>query len=272
MSRVILPESKLKARRRRQRILVAIFSGISILILFGASVWLAHASFLRITDIQITGNTTLASTTLQKEVQEKISGSYLYLFPKNNIFLYGKKAIATTLVADHPSIKDIQVTAENFHTLRIVLVERVPVALWCGESIEVPQPCMFLDAAGVVYAPAPEFSVPIYIQYYGMLSTTTTPSTYLTGAQFGGLEALVGELVKTEASDSLRTVYIDSEKDVHISYASGFTLLFDLESSGGNILERFSLAMTAAPFTTHALSEFEYLDLRFGTKLYYKLK
>lgn len=272
MSRVILPESKLKARRRRRRIFVAVFFAVGVFTLLGASVWLAHASFLRITDIQITGNTTLASSTLQKEVQDKISGSYVYLFPKDNIFLYGKKTIAEMLIAKHPSIKNVEVTAKNFHTLHIALVERTPVALWCGESIDTPQPCMFLDITGAAYAPAPEFSVPIYIQYYGALSTTTTPVVYLTAEQFGGLEALVGELVKMQGSDSLRTVYIDHEKDVHISFASGFTLLFDLESSGGNILERFSLALTSAPFTTRTLSDFQYLDLRFGTKLYYKLK
>ena len=33
-----------------------------------------------------------------------------------------------------------------------------------------------------------------------------------------------------------------------------------------------TLALEAEPFKGHALSDFEYLDLRFGDRLYYKLK
>ena len=55
-------------------------------------------------------------------------------------------------------------------------------------------------------------------------------------------------------------------------FASGFVLKFALSDAGGDVFERFSLALAAEPFLGRSLSDFLYLDLRFGDKLYYKLK
>ena len=66
--------------------------------------------------------------------------------------------------------------------------------------------------------------------------------------------------------------FVDSNGDVHIMFASGFTLLFPISADGGDVYQRFTLALQSDPFTSHKLSDFEYLDLRFGDKLYYKLK
>ena len=47
-------------------------------------------------------------------------------------------------------------------------------------------------------------------------------------------------------------------------FVNGFVLKFALNDQAGDIFERFSLALDSAPFGAHQLSEFEYLDLRFG--------
>jgi len=47
---------------------------------------------------------------------------------------------------------------------------------------------------------------------------------------------------------------------------------FAVADAAGDTFERFSLALGAGPFLEHPLSDFAYLDLRFGDKLYYKLK
>ena len=48
--------------------------------------------------------------------------------------------------------------------------------------------------------------------------------------------------------------------------------MFALGDDGGDVFDRFSLALQSDLFKKHALSDFDYLDLRFGDKLYYKLK
>jgi len=49
-------------------------------------------------------------------------------------------------------------------------------------------------------------------------------------------------------------------------------VIFALSDSGGDVYERFVLALTAEPFEGRSTGDFEYLDLRFGDRLYYKLR
>ena len=55
-------------------------------------------------------------------------------------------------------------------------------------------------------------------------------------------------------------------------FADNFTLIFTLVDQGGDVFERLTLALTSGPMAAHKLGDFQYLDLRFGDKLYYKLK
>jgi hypothetical protein len=59
---------------------------------------------------------------------------------------------------------------------------------------------------------------------------------------------------------------------VRVSFINGFALLFSLDSAGADVYQRFVLALGADAFQGHTLGDFEYLDLRFGDKLYYKLR
>ena len=67
------------------------------------------------------------------------------------------------------------------------------------------------------------------------------------------------------------SVVVDEHHDVYVRFENNFTLMFNLRDNSGDVYERFVLAQTAEPFKNHNLSDFEYLDLRFGDRLYYKV-
>lgn len=272
MARVVLPESSIKARRRRRRTLFSVGICIFFIALCGALLWLANASFLRIKTITIAGAKTVAAAAVEAEVKKELVGSYLFIFPKNNIFLYPKETIKAGLLAANPTLKTVEVRVENFSTISVLALDREPRALWCGEAANSPVPCVLLDEDGVAYAGAPDFSDNPYKKYFGKLSQQQLPQHFLTPEEFHSLAALIDAIAQNQAGQEITSVFVDGERDVRISFANGFALLFALEDDGGEVFERFTLALTSEPFKTHALAEFEYLDLRFGDKLYYKLK
>ncbi len=233
--------------------------------------WLSWAPFLRVTSVQVVDTQTISSSSIAEYAQQEMSGAYGWLFARNNVFLYPRAAISQGLLAQYPSLRSADVHAQDFHTVVIKVAERQPVALWCGQSSDAPEPCLFLDEDGIAYAPAPTFSSPVYVSYYGALATNTPP-TYLDMAHFQSLVALVTTLLQKETADTIASVSVDSSQDVHVLFGSGFTLLFNLSDDEGDVFERFSLALTSDAFVGKTISDFEYLDLRFGDKLYYKLK
>lgn len=272
MARDFLPQSRVRKLRRRRRLVVAGGIVVAVLAIGGGLVWLSRAPFLRITQIHIVGVQTLSTSTVEQFAEQKISGTYWGLFAKNNILLYPKASLAAGLAAALPVIASVQVQAQNFNTLTIEVTERQPKALWCGEAPATSTACLLLDENGVAYAAAPASSSPAYQKYYGSLNGTTDPKNFLTAGEFQSLSALVDALAQNQATNTIQSVAVDQNSDVTVAFADGFDLLFSLTTDSGDVYQRFTLALQSDPFKQHPLSDFEYLDLRFGDKLYYKLK
>jgi hypothetical protein len=266
MARVDLPGGSIRARRQRRRVIAFSAAGGALILFVAGMVALSHASFLRIESVSIVGAKTTSPEKIKTLAQEQLEGAYAYLFARDNIFIYSKKDIQTSILEENPIIKNVEVEAVDFHTIEITLVERSPKALWCkGE-------CYFLDEDGVVYADAPAFSSPVYVSYKGKAQDGGLPKQFLTIDSFHSLSALIDALSQTQPTNPITEVSVDSYGDVHARFQNDFVLIFALSDESGDVFERFTLALTAEPFKNHSLSDFEYLDLRFGDKLYFKQK
>jgi len=279
----VIPESRLRERRRKQRMLrIAVVCGL-LLLIFGVLVGLSRASFLRINSVVVSGASDALAAQVQARVAAQLAGSYGYVFARDNIFLYPKAAITKDLLAHFPELRSVTVEGSSWHALSVAVAERAPVALWCGagdavsdsSSIFANQNCFLLDKNGLVYAPAPD--APSSLQkYFGAATSTTTgsdlPKQYLTPAQFASLAAFVSALAGKVPGDTVASVRVDDANNARVAFISGFELRFLLSDNAGDVLQHFALAQTASIFKTHQLSDFLYLDLRFGEKIYYKLK
>lgn len=268
MARVALPESRLKARKRRRRVRLLLAFFVLVFLVCAGFVAAARIPALQVRAVTVSGTQTLSSSTVRAFVEDRIAGDYAWVLPKRNIFLYPRQEINQELLAAFPVLASADVHAGDFHTIAAAVVERAPRALWCSDKGS----CLFMDENGVVYGEAPVFSQPVYISYYGETPGTALPKQYLTPAQFQNLSALVDAIALKLQSETIRAVVVDSAQDVRVEFASGFELRFSLKDASGDIFDRFTIALGSQPFSDHALSDILYLDLRFGDKLYYKVK
>jgi cell division septal protein FtsQ len=265
MARVELPQSRLRARRKRMRARLALVSLGGLVLLLAAVVGLSYLPFLQVRGVEVSGQKTLATSTIAGYIEGQIAGSYLLIIPKRNIFIYPKRAIADGLLKRFPELRAADVHAANFHTIAADVVEREQKALWCqGEQ------CYLMDQTGVVYAPAGAQEG--FVLYRGHTEGESLPRQYLTPDRFESLFALVDAVSQKVPDSPVETVAVDAQLDAEATLRSGFVLKFALGDAGGDVFERFVLALTSGPFLEHALGDFQYLDLRFGDKLYYKLK
>jgi hypothetical protein len=275
MARVDLPQSRLRQRRRRRRALIAGGIFLAVCALFGGMVWLSWAGPLRVTAITVEGAQTVASSTITAYVQQELAGTYFWMFPRNNVFLYPRAEIAQNILKQYPTLRAVDVHAQDFHTVFVKVAERQPVALWCPSGqVTAGEGCSFLDEEGLAYAPAPQFSAPVYVTYTGSLNAGpyTGLRQFLTPEEFQSLVALVTALVQKMPDNPVGLVAVDTNGDARAYFKDDFLLMFNLKDDGGDIFERFNLALSSSVFTGKTLADFEYLDLRFGDKLYYKLK
>ncbi len=264
-----LPVSKLKARRRRLRVIWAsVVLGFTLAILVGV-VGFSWTPYARINTVEVVGASSVDAAAVQDTVLKATRGTYGYVFAKNNIFLYPRENIEKGLLASYPVFGEVEIQHSGLHTLVVAITERTAVALWCGESVASSSACFLLDSSGVSYTPAADFSGQTYVKYYGHVSNV--PPQFVTPPQFKEIYA-TAEALRTQARGETPTQVEVKNTEVHITFESGFKLFYSSLDNGASVLERLSLAMQAEPFVTKKLFDFEYLDLRFGDKLYYKLK
>lgn len=273
MAKVVLPESRLRARRKRRRVRLGIAAVAAALLLLALLVGLSYLPFLQIKEVRVSGKQTFASSTIQTYVESQLQGRYWLLFPKKNILLYPKRAISAGLLSRFPELKVADVHAVNFHAIAAAVIERQPRALWCmqGEIPTTTSACYFMDEEGVVYAPAAAAAGDALVSYQGA-APGPLPKPYLDPEKFRSLSALIDALAQKYPGNPIKLVAVDGSGDVRAYFKQNFMLMFTLADAGGDVFERFNLALTADPFKAHALYNFEYLDLRFGDKLYYKLR
>lgn len=260
----------MRARRRRRRVRVVLILFLLVALLCGGVIGLTWLPFMRIEAVEVSGVESVPASLIQASAQKALLGTYWYLFPKNNIFLYPRTNISQQIQSQFSALMRVEVRARDFHTIDILVAERAPQALWCGNTNASSSPCLLLDQDGFAYASAADFFGNAYVHYFGALEGSSTPPEFLSVEKFHALSALVDELVKKTGTVS--SVTIENMQDARVSFANGFDLLFSLQDTGAGILERYALALTADPFNKHPVEDFQYLDLRFGDKLYYKLR
>lgn len=275
MARVALPQSKIKQRRKQRRIRIAILAGVALLLLFAVVVGISWIPAIRASEVRVNGVSVATANAVKAFVKEELAGTTLLVFPKNSIFLYPKDEIAQKLRVEFPALHSVRVRVQvpsSFTTLVISIDERKPVALWCGD--EVDEVCAFIDEGGVVYTLAPEFSDTVYVRYYGTLialeEKNKFPKQFISPEYFKSLSAFVAAVGKEVGP--IDRVAVQEDGDTTVSFKNGFSMMFVVTDDSGEVFERFTLARESDPFKGRPLSDFMYLDLRFGDKLYYKLK
>ena len=269
--RLGLPVSRLYRRRRRRAYLRTILIFTAILFILGGIVGLTYLPSLQIEEVVILGQTSVSAADIKDMVERELRGMHLFVFPKRNIFLYPDDAITALLTHAFPKLRSVEVSFHTFRSIKILVSERDPAALWCGAAPQEGGPCYLLDSDGFAFALAPEFSGAAYVRHFGSLSKAEPlRSQFLNPEAFRSLSSLVRAL-GAASGDEPEMVVVEGG-DIRLSFIEGYEARFALADAPEEIVKRLTLAFEAEPLKSISHSRFSYIDLRFGNRLYYKLK
>ncbi|MFZ2522925.1 MAG: hypothetical protein WAW92_00895 [Minisyncoccia bacterium] len=269
-------EEYLKRKRRRRLVNTGLLF-FTIALVLGISSYVAHMDRFRITKINLFGGILVVEDEIQKKSFEYLDSSYFWLYPKNNALIYPKKELEDFLRNNFKRIDTIDISLSGFKRMEVLITERKHFAIWCLGQPQKDSPsenCYFMDRNSTVFAPAPSFSGDAYFKYYGPIdSDNPIGHEYISSSTiFSDISGFVDFAKKM----SLKPLYVVSKSDgeYEMKLANGGNILFNSKES----LQKTSDNLSAL-LSTEALSKLdrgdlpvEYLDLRFGNKLYYKLK
>ncbi len=246
-----------------------------ILILIGLS-FLSKWQKLNINNIQISGNKVIEAKMIEDIVKEKITGNYLWIFPKTNFLFYPKGEIRKELADKFKRLKDISLNVQNLQTLNVSLNERTALYTYCGlapvELDDKNQKCYFMDESGYIFDEAPYFSGEVYLKFYGIADS------YFFQPNFAKLISFKETLEKIGIKPVV--FFIEDTGDIKVFLSSTTSQLgpfINLKANANfdEIVENLQSVLTTEPLQTEFKTKYSsllYIDLRFGNKVYYKFK
>lgn len=273
----MIPSSRREEYLRRKRKILYIKMGLFLFVLallFVGLVYLSRIDRFRISNVEFSGGLLVSGEKVKEETLNFLNGNYFFFFPRNNVFLYPHDSLQDFLKDKFKRIDTISISTDNQKTVRINITERGMYALWCEDvsSGDPSEKCYFMDDNGVIFSKAPSFSGDAYFKFYGSISTSTDPigNTYLASTtKFLDISRFVERVKGTDINPVGLLVKDDGEYDLLLSH-DGKVYFDDLQSFDKTADNLETLLKTIG--TTTNLSGIDYIDLRFGNKVFYKLK
>ncbi len=243
------------------------------------------ASFVAIVDAQVFGADEDISGPIHELVMKNITGSYLSLIPRNNSLVYPKSDIIYAIKSQFPRVMDVKVSRDDFRHLRVMVNQKTPVAVVCvtlpnfadTELVFDPSdPCYFADETGFLFEKSPIFSGQQYHLYYApdvavLGSTTDFVGTYATStAEFNALQSFYAG---AKNAGIFADAILMKDGGEYELYSSSTIIYFNNTASLSDELTdllAFWNHMEAEARGQKKPVVFDYIDLRYGTNVFYK--
>lgn len=276
-------------RKKKERVRKYSVISLLIVLIVGVFSYLSHRPELRVTKVILKGGVLVTESDISEKSTSFMKGSYIFLFPKNGSLWYPKHKLENYLKQNFQRIDSISIDSKGLKTIVVSIEERKPFAIWCDSLLEAKdvstttqktdknpdyQKCYFIDQNSTIFSESPYFSGDAYFKFYGLVSTTTPIGTYYiaSSTEFEEITSFIDKL----RSMSIRPSYLVANEsgDYSLTVSGGGKILFDTKKPLVETAKNLeSLLRTPALSTsTNADLPIEYIDLRYGNKLFYKLK
>lgn len=254
-----------KERVRNRRIFRSVLFIVFLAVIFGGFIWLTYQPSMLISEIVVEGERVVEEEDVRQIALANIEGSKWGIFPKKNFLFVPTDRITLDVSALSPRIGNVRVKRNNLQTLEITVEERKPHIMVCSLGME---KCFYADRAGFVFDEVPEgISRKLYTPYelQGSIKLASTP---ITKDRILSAETMRRFL---KGGGIIAESIVVFEDHFEIILPDGGRIIFDSEdieetmNNFSSILE--SEDLEEADFS---LSSLEYIDLRYGDKVFWK--
>lgn len=286
MHSVLLSPKKKRAIKKRTKFLVVMFFAVTVLLFWGAVKVISFPT-LQIKGVTVEGTKILANETIKQKVEKELSGNYYLFFPKKNIFLYPKEKMKADIFSSFPVVETVAISVNSSRKLIISIKEREPFALWCGKEkpnvviSEVPA-CFYIDKTGYVFANSPSFSGDTYFTLYGSESLNSNKSPL---GQYVVTPDVFKKVIElhdflTEFNIVANTIFFGKDNYAEFFNTKSFSVRWNTDGNIDTLISNMRALFKSPSWKNNtfvsdsekAHEPLEYLDFRFGNKIFYKQK
>lgn len=265
--------SKYAQRRRKAAYAKTIFITFALVLFIGAVAWLSRLEDIRIAAVEVEGNSIITNEELVSIVDERLQGTYFFLIPRSNTLLYPRRDITAAVLSSFPRLVTAEVSFIDFQSIILSVEERVPYARWCGDDLTLLEVednrCYFLDADGFIFAKSPGFTGNVFMNFYGSIdSNNPVGAQFLSRQEFRNIVFFLNSLKRLSIDPAM--LIISNDIDLELFLDSGTRIILRRNNDFADILTNLKSIFASEVFRDINMLTVDYIDLRFGRKVYYK--
>ncbi len=239
---------------------------ILIFILFGGIFYFASFSrFFQVEGSEISGNEKVSSESLENILKKEV-GKKILFFPSKSIFFTNPDKIKERILQEFPQIAEVNLKRNFPNKISIQIEERKPIAIFCQRQDA--ENCFLIDEKGLIIDSVIEdtFKFPKII---GNIESSNLGTKVI---ERNYLETIL-EIKRKLSQDQQIEIreFVPSEKKLTVFTSEGWQIFFDpLGDISDQILNLTILLKERIPPENRG--SFDYIDLRFGNKVYFKYR
>jgi cell division septal protein FtsQ len=269
-----MPERRtsLRERRRKHRFLKSGALFLLIIVAVAGLHFLSYSPRFTIQTITVQGANKMPPDLVRSYAQSILDDHRFHFFSRRNIFLYPKSAIAHAVAENFPRIASASVSRENMlsNDLVIHITERQAFARWCQDPSDASQ-CLLMDEQGYIFADASdgeEFPSSSYRFVGGFSGVNPIGQTFALG-HLPGIVALLKLLGNADFGPL--GAALQGDNDFYVTLRQGFFIKASFGEDPNTLVRNLQLILQSDTLRDKT-DQLEYVDLRFGNRVYFKLK
>ena len=256
-----------KIRKKRilwQRVGYTAMTLTAICLAYMAVFYTVRAPFFLLTDIVVAGTETVSIDQIKQQAEEKLRGSYFGFVPHRFSFFIPTKSIEESILA-MPRIASAAFRVEN-NALVITVIERSPDVLWCSDATATST-CFYVAKDGVAYEAAPSLSGTTLMRFV-VSSSSPAVGAMLLSEHDRDLLIGIARIIETRHHFQVARIEYTADRDAILYLSRGGRLLLSTDGNLEDTYSNLASVLTSEKYSSLTPGHFEYLDLRFGNKIF----
>lgn len=237
---------------------------ISVVLLVFTGIWhVTRLPAFTITTVTASGGETIDSAEVVAAVDAELSGTYGKLIPKRFFLFYPQDGVRRAAESVE-RVRDVVVERVSPTELAVTYGEHTPYALWCAQGSM--DDCLFLNDQGYAYAVAPKLDGGTFVRYHHEAIQPAVGTSPLSTTDFWNTIAFIKLLEADKVYVSEADV--DEAGDVYYALTTGGEIRAALRDPAEEVAKNVRTVLATKEFSHLRDTDFNYLDVRFGNKVY----
>ncbi len=232
--------------------------------------WSSYQKAMRIGEISVRGAMLQEPGEVVSYVRTELAEESTHFIARDNIFAYPKEELRAGVMRTFARLKSVRIARGGIfgNTLIVNVDERSSYAVWCNDAAE--PACFAFDEGGLIFASTERAGKPeMPYKFYGGVSEQSPIGSVFLPEKLPGVQDLLQRM--REARFIPTELRVLDEQDYTIALTNGFTIKASFGQDIDTIVHNLEL-VSVAPALRGKEASLEYIDLRFGNRVYYKFK